>query len=453
MKTPRPALPQRLRRPLRALGRLARRAQELFPFTPLGLLVLALSALALVRYGLARIDLVLLVMGAVGLGLGALSFLVTTVTAVALWARLRRLPEAPGLKAECGYTLRTGFSLPSLWYVPLVKLSWQWETPAARVTAVPLRRRLVEEITPQHRGLHESITRRLEVSDAFGLTRVAFRFTEPRGVRLFPNVGNLREVHVVRSLAGGDALSHPGGPPEGERVDLRHYAQGDPIKFVLWKVFARTRQLVVRTPERAIAPVRQTVAYVVAGDGDEPAAGAARVAVDSGALGGEWVLGADGNDTFAKNPAQALEILARSATTAETQRGAGLGRFLDQATPGSAARAVVFVPATPGPWLDRVVAIARQRGGGPHSPCPVEFVVCTDGVDRRPKASWLSRATLRLHAPVPDDPAAPPSPATPAADLARVLRTLGGARARVLVVDRRAGRVYAEGHQRTLEAA
>jgi len=415
--------------------------------------VLALSALGLVRYGLGRVDLVLLVMGAVGLGLGALSFLVTTITAVALWVRLRKLPDAAGLKAECGYALRTGFSLPSLWYVPLVKLAWQWETPAAWVSVVPLRRRLHEEITPQHRGLHERITRRLEVSDAFGLTRIAFRFTEPRGVRFFPSVGNLREVHVVRSLAGGDALSHPGGPPEGERVDLRHYAQGDPIKFVLWKVYARTRQLVVRTPERAISPVRQTVAYVVAGDGDEPAAGAARVAVDSGALGREWVLGADGNDTFAKNAAQALEVLARSATTPDAQRGAGLGRFLDQATPGSTARAVVFVPATPGPWLDRVAAIARQRGSGPHGPCPVEFVVCTDGVDRRPRPSWLARATLRLQVPRAEGEGPVGPEPTPAADLARVLRTLGGARARVLVVDRKAGRVYTEGHQRALEAA
>jgi hypothetical protein len=216
-------------------------------------------------------------------------------------------------------------------------------------------------------------------------------------------------------------------------------------------VYARTRQLVVRTPERAISPVRQTVAYVVSGDGDEPAAGAARVAVDSGALGSEWVLGADGNDAFAKNPAQALEVLARSATTPDAQRGAGLARFLDQATPGATARAVVFVPATPGPWLERVVATARQRGAGPHSPSAVEFVVCTDGVDRRPRASWWARATLRLHTPNAEGDNA--LPLTPAGDLAQVLKALAGARARVLVVDRRAGRAYNEGHQRGLEAA
>lgn len=451
MNTHRPSYSLRLRGILARLGGLGRRARDLFPFTPLGLLVLGLSAVALLRYGLRHIDLVLLVVGAVGLGLGVVALLVTTLTSLALAWRLRRLPEGAALKAECGYALRTGFSLPSLWYVPMVKLAWRWESPTARITVVPLRGRLHEELTPTHRGLYESITRRLEVSDAFGLTRVAFRFTEARGVRFFPSVGNLREVHVVRSLAGGDALSHPGGPPEGERVDLRHYAQGDPIKFVLWKVYARTRQLVVRTPERAISPVRQTVAYVVSGDGDEPAAGAARVAVDSGALGSEWVLGADGNDAFAKNPAQALEVLARSATTPDAQRGAGLARFLDQATPGATARAVVFVPATPGPWLERVVATARQRGAGPHSPSAVEFVVCTDGVDRRPRASWWARATLRLH--TPDAEGDNALPLTPAGDLAQVLKALAGARARVLVVDRRAGRAYNEGHQRGLEAA
>ena len=432
----------RLRALARRLRDLARRAVDLFPLTPLGVFVAALSAFALFRYGLGRVDLLLIVIGGVGLALSALTLLTSGVTALALYLSLRRRPGGEPLRLECGYAARTGFSLSSLWFVPFVKLSWMWVAPEASVKLVPLRRRLHEEVTPARRGLFEAISRRVEVGDAFGLTRVAFRVTEPRGGRFTPSMGALRQMHVVRSIAGGDAISHPAGPPEGERVDMRHYAQGDPIKFVLWKVYARTRQLVVRTPERAIAPVKQTVAYVVTGDGDEPAAGAARVAVDSGALGGDWVLGADGNDTVAKSSAQALEVLARSANTPGAQGGAGLTRFLDKATPGGPSRAVVFVPATPGPWLDKVLAATRARGSATGS--PLEFVVCTDGIARAPKLSWVKRLALRATEEKGD--------ATPGAEVSKVVGALASSKARVMVVDRVAGRVYADGHYRAFDA-
>ena len=120
------------------------------------------------------------------------------------------------------------------------------------------------------------IVRRIEISDAFGLAKVALRATEERAVRSLPSVGALKQMSVVRSIASGEDMPFPGGQPEGERADLRRYVPGDPVRFVLWKVFAKSRQLVVRTPEQAISPARQTYAYVVAAEADEPAAGTAR---------------------------------------------------------------------------------------------------------------------------------------------------------------------------------
>lgn len=439
----------RLRRLALRLGGVARTARDLFPFTSLGLILLGGCAFATVHYGYRKVDLVLLVVGGVGLAVGAITLLASSITALALWLTLRRAPEASSLKLECGYSARTGFSLPSLWYVPFVKLSWRWLNPEARVTAVALKRRLHEEVVPSRRALLGEVARAVEVSDAFGFTRVRFTVRERRDVRLTPSIGKLRQMHVVRSIAGGDNVPHPAGPPEGERADMRHYAPGDPIKFVLWKVFARSRQLVVRTPERAISPVRQTVAYLVTGEGDEPAAGAARVAVDSGALGSEWVLGADGTEQFAKTPAQALEVLARSSNTPTALGGTGLSHFLANATPGAAARAVVFVPARPGPWLPRVVAAARARSAPGERFSSVEFVVCTDGIAPSPKRGWLARMATDDAA---GDDGSPTRP-TPADALAKVLADLGAARARVIVVDRAAGRVFSDGQHRVMEAA
>ncbi|MEO7327780.1 MAG: DUF58 domain-containing protein, partial [Minicystis sp.] len=288
---------------MKRLGALARRLRtrarpvlDLFPLTPLGLLTLAGAALALAYYGLRRIDLLLLVVGVVGLALGALALIGVVLATVLLRLRLRAPAPAPALRLEGGLPARTGFSLPRLWWVPLVKIDWSWITPEARVRAVPEGLRLHEEITPRRRALLEHLVRRVEVGDVFGLCRLAFRLGEARTLRFLPSKGALEQVRVIRSIAGGDDVYDPMGQADGERVDTRGYAQGDPIRLVLWKVFARSRQLVVRTPERAFSVSRKTIAYLVAGEGDEPAAGAARVAVESGALGATWVLGADGND-------------------------------------------------------------------------------------------------------------------------------------------------------------
>ena len=434
---------------IRRVSALARRGVEAFPFTGLGLLVVAGCGWALVRYGIRHIDLLLLVVGAVGLALGVAAMLSTTLTALVLWFRGRGARDEERLRLECGYPARTGFSLSNLWFVPFVRVRWNWEAPEASVRLVPLKRRLHEEVTPMRRGLHENIARRVEVSDAFGLTRLTFTLRQQRVVRFVPSMGALRQMRVVRSIAGGDEISNPAGPPEGERVDIRHYAPGDPIKFVLWKVFARSRQLVVRTPERAIAPTRQTVAYLVTGVGDESAAGAARVAVDTGALGAEWVLGADGNDTYAKSAVQALEVLARSASTPTELGGAGLADFLARATPGGLARAVVFVPGRPGPWLDRVIATVRAKTAPNQMHSPVEFVVCTDGIVPIVKTTWWSRLAFQMR----PAPASGPVTPAPGAEVAAVLRALATTRAPVTLIDRVSGRVYPGGHHRSLEAA
>jgi hypothetical protein len=249
----------------------------------------------------------------------------------------------------------------------------------------------------------------------------------------------------VRGMSGGSDISHPLGPAEGDRYDMRRYSPGDSIRFVLWKIYAKTRDLLIRTPEQAIAPAKQTLAYLVASDSDEAAAGAARVAVDVGAFGTDWKFGADGCSDIAESRDHALEVLVKSAGASAEQSGAGLGGFLSHATKGGLGRAIVFVPSKPGPWLQRVIAAA---GGKPGQVGKVEFVVGTDGIDRAPKRSWLARLALGKRR---DDPTAPVARTTDA-DLASVVRTLGGARLNVLVVDRAAGQVFTQQHLAVVRA-
>lgn len=407
------------------------------PLTPVGVVVLAGSLVALLYYGLRRIDLILLVVGAVGTALVALAVLTTLIGALVAWRAVRHRPGDELGKLECGYPSRTGFSIPYLWYVPLVDVRWTWVRPDAKVRVRRSGGKLFEEVVASRRGEVREVVRKFEVGDIFGLSKLRFRAAERRPVRFSPSRGNLAHIEIVRGMAGGDELSHPDGPTSGDPYDLRRYQAGDPIKLMLWKVFARTRMAVVRTPERAISPARKTVAYLVTGDLDEPAAGAARVAAENGSLGEDWVLGADGSGDVAMTSGQAVDVLTRSGHAPEQAGGAGLGDFFQRAATGSVGRTVVFVPGRPGPWLDRVqAACANHRG-------TVEFVVGIDGLDKSAERTWWQRTLW------PDDgPGAMAGAVSPVRvrELSEVVERIGGARSKVVVVDRVDGRVYTQGH-------
>lgn len=429
------AVRARLLGPLKAV----RRALSYFPLTWTGLLVVAGCLVALIPFGMEQLDLVLLATGVTGLALVGLSLVLATAAALVLWRAARARKHSPPLKLECGYWARTGFELPRPWYIPFVHVGWLWTSPETEVAARREGRRLCEEIRPARRGRSSRVERRLEVGDIFGLVRVAFPLRVDRQVVFLPWMGALRNMHVVHGISGGEDTYHPEGPPEGDRYDMRRYAAGDPVRFILWKVFAKTRTLLVRTPEQSMSPDRQTAAYLVAGLHDEPAAGAARVAVDSGALGPNWILGADGCAQTADNREEALELLTLSAGAGAEESGAGLGHFMKSAG-STISRAVVFVPAKPGDWMARVLQAGRPAAG---QSARVEFVVCTDGIARPPHKRWWQRWAL-----VPGRASDPDNGRPPADwnDLSAVVKTLRGARTKVLVVDRRAGQIFSDSH-------
>jgi hypothetical protein len=407
-----------------------RRARDLFPLSAAGLVAAGACLLAYLYYGRERLDHILLAAGVIGLALVALAALFVLLAALLVWRAARRARPGDPLRAECGHLTPTGFVLPSLRWLPFVDVRWSWVSPSAEVRPRREGRHLVEQIRPSVRDHFASVERRIEVGEVFGFARIAFRVRQARGGRFAPWTGGLEHVQVAHGLAGGDHITHPDGTPTGDFFDMRRYGAGDPIRFILWKVFAKTRDLMVRTPEMALSPDRRTVAYLVAGDGDEPAAGAARVAVDSGALGSSWVLGADGVSEAVSSADEAVELLARSAGARPDDSGA-LGAFLGRLDRGPSTRAVVFVPARPGPWVDRVAAAARGRPG--HA-ARLEFIVCTDGIGDRVRRSVWSRAAL-----------APPGDGALVAarqeDLVAVVNALTATGASVMVVDRPGGRV------------
>lgn len=436
-QTTRPAgLGERLLGWGRALVRAERRLSDWLPITPLGLSIALFGAAVLKWFAYPEMDLVLLVVGYGCLGLGAVAALLVTIGAIWLKIVSRRYRGPEERTLETGRSLPTGLALPSLALVPFVIVWWEWERPAG--AAVELRTRgltLEEDVHLEERGFVRGIHRRIVVQDVFGLARIAIRHEDPAHLTVLPHSGALKEMPVLVTLSGGDDMPHPMGIEDGDRVELRRYAPGDPARFIHWKVYARVRKLVVRVPERALTRARRTIAYLVAGPGDEPVAGAARVAIESGTLGAEWVFGADGTAGDTDDKASAVDRIVRSIDARES--GAlGLRAFVDRAEKTGPASLVLFVPPVPGPWLDRVIALVRHRA---HR---TRIIVATDGVDVTPPPSrWrglLARSVERS--------------GTRAEELDGVVRALAAARVEVLVLDRATGRKLGDAHRAAMRA-
>ncbi len=432
------------RRARSVFGILAR-GRELFPLTNLGLGVLLLSAAAYYGFGVPHADYVVQLVSVLAMALVAAALVVVLLGAVlthrAVARYVRGEDEAtPGpITFEACRGWGTGLRVPRRAWFPLLEMAWTWESPEGfRIAPSRIEGEIWENIETHRRALEEQIVRRFVIEDSFGLARVVLRRTEPRTLRVLPYTGNLARAPILRSLAAGEDLAHPAGVPLGDRVDMRRYVPGDPLRLALWKVYARTRQLMVRTPERAIAPAIRVVAYLISAIGDEPAAAAACVAIEGGHLGGDWLFGADGGEHPTSDPGTAIEMIVRSRNVrdGEAGGGAGLHRFVEQASEAEPVRLVLFVPPVAGPWLDRTLETLRRHQGS------TSVVIVTDGV-RNPEAVRPQRIDRVLRIPEPPHPE-DESYTTPDA-LMSIARTLAATGAEVTAIDRAHGRALGLG--------
>jgi hypothetical protein len=415
--------------------RVARTLAGLFPLTPLGVLVAA-GAFAAVRFlAYVELDLVFLVIGYGSAGVAIASLLFVIVGAIRIAWRLRSARTAPDRRLETGRMLPTGLALPRLLLLPFVRVRWTWDAPAAELELAAKGLSVHEQASLRSRGTTDEITRRVVVEDAFGLARIAWSHRQRASLVTLPHAGALKQLPLLVSMAGGDDIPHPMGIADGDRIELRRYAPGDPARFIHWKVFGRTRRLMVRMPERALTRAKRTVSYLVGGPRDEASAAAARVAVESGVLGDEWVFGADGTAGEASDPHEAVMAIVRSAGVGD-DGAIALESFVARAERLGPASLVLFVPPVPGPWLARAVAVAQRRGSR------TRVVVATDGLDAsRPEPAWWRFFVT-----------SPRRERTLARELDEVVHAFATLRCEVVVLDRVSGRRLGEVHRKALEA-
>ena len=334
----------------------------LFPFTRTGVAFFALFTAAVWIYGVLVRDLVLLVAGLGGVLVLTALLLCTILAAVITFTRSRKA-ETPGeLDLDTGIPQPTGYRLRRPRFIPFALVDWQWvndgggET-AARVELETHGADLVEMASPARRCIVQRVVRRFAVRDLFGLTEISWRRKEAVMLRVLPYRGMLAQMPPPAGMAEGDDLSDPYAEPKGDRVEMRQYAPGDPLRMVLWKVYARTGKMMVRTPERSVAERKRGCAYLVTSPHDDATAAAARVSIERGLLGDDWCFAADGVDREANEDRDAaFEIIARSGEARPDECAARLATFLTKRESEGFQFCLLFVPPDEPAWE----AIAAQ---------------------------------------------------------------------------------------------
>jgi uncharacterized protein (DUF58 family) len=117
-----------------------------------------------------------------------------------------------------------------------------------------------------HRG--EWIIKRFEITyrDVLGITSFRWRgdLLHPLSLPVYPPdapEANLPMVTLRRSSGEEDLAEQL---PEGESFDLKRYDPSDGIRRIVWKIYARSGQLIARHPEPQTQPEGKTLVFAVA---------------------------------------------------------------------------------------------------------------------------------------------------------------------------------------------
>lgn len=352
------------------------------PFTFGGAVFCVSAGMATWFFGVQRSDFVLVVLGSMGLLMCIIGLLFTLGFGLLLWSRFKNL-ETTRFQFREGVEHQIDSSIVLRWWMPLIQVTSRWTTPRVQVKMENDQ----TYITPNRRGYWESIHRVVRVGDAFGICAIEFPSIQPCELTVLPKLVSHYLPPILQGLQSGGEQGNPFGKPYGDRIDIRNYAVGDPVRFILWKVYARTGQLVVRTPERSLEPVQRMLSYLIVDPADSACAALSLAVLESGFLGESWGFGVDGHNGVCTDVSSATDAVVVSGNSL-VQGAEGLEDFLR--IESEASSLLIFAPPVVGEWVERVVQAANK----------LPVTVCLVGLTPR-KNSTLE--TL-LFTPLEDEP-------------------------------------------------
>ncbi len=265
---------------------------------------------------------------------------------------------------ETGQVVESGYRVYRPFYLPFIQVEIE-TTEAPYTSTFRASHTWYNEMAKMSvRGRYTSVEHLVTVRDLFGMFAITFPHTTTFFAEIKPATSHFESIQLS-ARTSGEGYSYPAGEAKGELVEMRRYQAGDPLRYVLWRVFARSRKLLVRAPEPAIVEEQEMFVYFIASQNDEPSASLTRAFLstleDTDA---ELHFCADGANRVTTNAKDALWDVVESVNHRE--HGAETMEEQARAIPQQALRrCFVMVPPQKGAWLDHVKSFCANTGVHP----------------------------------------------------------------------------------------
>lgn len=266
-----------------------------------------------------------------GYGMGLLLFYVLLGGAFARWRVLKTAPitliprTADGGRFVAGRPVRIAVNATIGRQPPFFRLSILPTWPSDDVThpQPEFRASLGGEYNAEfsvilpHRGEWQLSEYQATSRDLFGLVCYQWRarLSHPVSLTVYPPDAIEKDLPITSSRRTTGEAEVAETVREGEPFDLKRYDPSDGLRRIVWKIFARTGQLVARYPEPTAQPEGKTLVYVIADRlEDQVAAHAYSYLSRAAALGLEMRCGCIGMNkaSLAQTPHDSLRLLLES---------------------------------------------------------------------------------------------------------------------------------------------
>ncbi|MCO6430257.1 MAG: DUF58 domain-containing protein [Deltaproteobacteria bacterium] len=137
---------------------------------------------------------------------------------------------------------------------------------------------IVQDVTFPHRGIWKLSEVALEFRDGLELTHYEWQLERElleKAIRVsFPTEYDTSLPVICSSSRPGDLLPDL-QQRQGDPFDLKQYHPSDGIKKILWKIFAKSGELISRHPEASMTPEGEVMVFVMADKDDDHVCSAA----------------------------------------------------------------------------------------------------------------------------------------------------------------------------------
>jgi len=180
-----------------------------------------------------------------------------------------------------------------------------------------------------HRGYWEFRGYELEIGDVLGISKKSWQILDDKQVKVRPKPVQIQQIPMIASSArSGDELNLP-KERSGEPFDIKPYEKSDGVRRILWKTYARTKELYVRRPELAVIPEGEVAIFLIAKKEDDAVAAAALKQVEY--LNQQDLVvcfGVDGSDKVSYQYKDIEEEILKSAFSADAGKAKSILKFI-----------------------------------------------------------------------------------------------------------------------------